>query len=154
MSERSKLPGRFSQVGRPPRADDTFETLSRPAGGRRRKTGRTAQFNIRVQKTFKNRVEELSLEEGRTLGALLEAMLAAYETSGKGLAAGAVPASEARAGRTRSLRAWASEETFDLISLIASERSLSVSALIEDLLAREVHRLDPGGTRFGFGVKR
>ena len=154
MSDRSKFTRRFSQVGLPPRAEDTFENLERPARGRRRKTGRTEQFNARVQEAFKRRVEELSLQEDRTLGALLESMLAAYETSGKGLAAGAVPALEARAGRTRELRAWASGEVFDLISLIAGERKLSVSALIEDLLAREVQRLDPGGSRFGFGVRK
>jgi hypothetical protein len=107
-----------------------------------------------VQQAFKRRVEELSLQEDRTLGALLEAMLAAYEGSGKGLAPGAVPALEARAGRTRELRAWASDEVFDLVGLIAAERKLSISALIEDLLAREVQRLDPGGSRFGFGVRR
>jgi hypothetical protein len=154
MSDRSRLPRKFGRVGLPPRPDETFETLDRPARGRRRKTGRTEQLNIRVQEASKRRAEELSLQEDRTMGALFDALLAAYETGGKGLAAGAVPASEARAGRTRELRAWASEEAFDLMGLIASECSLSVSALIEDLLAREVQRLDPGGRRFGFGVKR
>jgi hypothetical protein len=143
-----------TQVGKPPAPDDTFQTLERPIGERRRKTGRTAQFNVRVKSEFKQRVEGHAAREERTLGGLLEAMLATYETSGAGLAAGAVPTIEAKAGRTRELRAWASQDVFDTIGRVATERRMSISALIEDLLAREVQRLDPGGAKFGVKVKR
>jgi len=142
-----------SLVGKPPAREDTFETLERPAEGRRRKTGRTEQFNVRVRKEFKDRIEGLAVQEDRTLGSLFEAMLAAYEASGGGMVTGGVPAIEARAGRTREVRAWASEEVFDMIGRMAGERKLSISGLIEDLLAREVQRLDPDGSRFGMRVK-
>jgi hypothetical protein len=137
---------------RPP--EDTFQTLERSIGERRRKTGRTAQFNVRVRSEFKERVESLASREERTLGSLLEAMLAAYEGSGSGLAPGAVPGIEARAGRTRELRAWASEDVFDTIGRVAAERRMSISGLIEDLLAREVQRIDPGGAKFGVDVRK
>jgi hypothetical protein len=143
-----------TQVGQPPSPEDTFQTLERPIGERRRKTGRTAQFNVRVKSEFKERVEGLAAREERTLGSLLEAMLATYEASGGGLAAGAVPATEALAGRTRELRAWASQELIDTIGRVAAERRMSISGLIEHLLAREVQRLDPGGTKFGVYVRK
>ncbi len=95
----------------------------------------------------------MALREDRTLGSLFEATLAAYEASGGGMAGGAVPASEARARRTRELRVWASDEVFDMVGQVAGERKLSISGLIEDLLAHEVQRLDPDGSRFGMKVK-
>jgi predicted transcriptional regulator len=143
-----------TQIGQPPPPDDTFQTLERPIGERRRKTGRTEQFNVRVRSEFKARVESLAAREERTQGALLEAMLAAYEGSGGGLAAGAVPSVEAQAGRTRELRAWASRDVFDTIGRVAAERRMSISGLIEDLLAREVQRIDPGGAKFGVHVRK
>jgi len=142
-----------ARIGKPPGREDTFDTLERPAGDRRRKTGRTEQFNVRVRKEFKERIEDLALREDRTLGSLFEAMLAAYEASGGGMVEGAVPASEARARRTRELRVWASDEVFDMVGHMAGERKLSISGLIEDVLAREVKRLDPDGSRFGMKVK-
>ena len=41
-----------TQIGQPPSREDTFQTLERPIGERRRKTGRTAQFNVRVRSEF------------------------------------------------------------------------------------------------------
>jgi len=143
-----------TQVGGPPSPKDTFDTLERPIGERRRKTGRTAQFNVRVTTEFKERAEAVAVREERTLGSLLERALGAYEASGGGLAPGAVPSVEARAGRTRELRAWASEDVIDTIGKVATQRQMSISGLIEDLLAREVQRIDPGGEKFGVYVKR
>jgi hypothetical protein len=143
------------QHARPPSRQDTCNTLDRPAetAQRRVRTGRTEQFNVRVKAGFKQRVEELADQEKETLGSMLEAMLAAYE-SGASAPERGIPVAEARAGRTRVLRLWATDQVFDAIGKVAAERKLSVSGLIEDLLAREVQRLDPHGGRFGVDVKR
>jgi predicted transcriptional regulator len=146
-------PGR--QVGLPPSREETHGTLDRPpANGRRKKSGRTAQFNIRVRPGFKARVEDLAESENRTIGAVLEDMLAVYEARGRSLVEGAVPVAEARAGRTRELRILASDEVFSTVGRVAAERGMSVSALIEHLLALEVARLDPHGGKFGVHVSR
>lgn len=95
----------------------------------------------------------LRFVDDRSVGSLFEAMLAAYEASGGGLASGAMPAAEASAGRTREFRAWASQPVFDIIGEVAADRHMSVSGLIENLLAREVARLDPDGSRFGVKIE-
>jgi hypothetical protein len=118
------------------------------------KTGRSEQFNTRVALGFGNRVRRLAEGERATLGETLEAMLAAFEAQGASLDPGAVPIAERRAGRTRELRFWASEFVFLAIGKVAAEREMSVSALIEELLAHEVYRLDPHGGKFGVYVKR
>jgi hypothetical protein len=139
----------------PPARTDTFQTLARPADGRKKrvKTGRTEQFNVRVKAGFKTRVEDLAASEGDTLGAFVEKMLAIYE-SGAGAPRQGVPLGEARAGRTRPLHLWASDDVFSAIGKVAAERDLTVSGLVEDMLAREVARLDPHGGKFGVDVKR
>ena len=81
-------------------------------------------------------------------------MLADYEARGGTLVAGAVPAAEARAGRTRELRVWCTTSVFQAVAALAAERGMSVSALIEDLLAREVERLDPHGGKFGVKIAK
>jgi hypothetical protein len=143
------------RVGRPPTPQDTFNTLDRPAEPalRRVKTGRTEQFNVRVKAGFKERIEELAARDKETLGGMLELMLAAYE-AGAGAPQHGIPIAEARAGRTRTLRLWATDQVFSAIGKVAAERKLTVSGLIEDLLAREVQRLDPHGGRFGVDVRR
>jgi len=143
------------RLGAPPSRGETFQTLERPAEPRQRRvrTGRTEQFNVRVSTGFKSRVEDLAAAEKETLGGMLEEMLAAYE-SGASQPERGVPVAEARAGRTKPLRLWATDEVFDAIGKIAAERKLSVSGLIEDLLAREVGRLDPHGGKFGMRVNR
>ena len=142
-------------IGAPPSRGETFQTLERPLEPRprRARTGRTEQFNVRVSAGFKARVEHLAAAEKETLGGMLEAMLAAYE-SGAGVPERGVPVAEARERRTRPLRLWATDEVFHAIGKVAAERRLSVSGLIEDLLAREVGRVDPGGHRFGLKVGR
>jgi hypothetical protein len=60
-----------------------------------------------------------------------------------------VPVPEAKAGRTRQIHIWATEDVFDLAGKIAAARGMSVSALVEDLFAHEAAQLDPDGTRFG-----
>jgi hypothetical protein len=143
------------RTGLPPARTETFQTLARPAEPqpRRVKTGRTEQFNVRVKTGFKARVEELAAAEKETLGAFLESLLAAYE-SGAGMPERAIPMAEARAGRTRPLRLWATDEVFSAIGKVAAERKLTVSGLIEDLLAREVTRLDPHGDKFGVVLRK
>jgi hypothetical protein len=42
---------------------------------------------------------------------------------------------------------------FDAVGKVAADRCMSDSALIEDLLAREVARLDPHGGKFRVGWK-
>lgn len=142
-------------IGPPPSRNNTLQTLERPAAHapRRVKTGRTEQFNISVKAGFRARVEEIAAAKKETLGGLLEAMLAAYER-GASQPERAVPVAEARAGRTRSLRLWANDGVFEAVGKVAAERRMSVSALFEDLLAREVARLDPHGGKFGVDVRK
>jgi hypothetical protein len=143
-----------ARIGAPPSRRDTFGTLERPDPSVRRvRTGRTEQFNVRVKAGFKERIEELAAQEKETLGSMLEAMLAAYE-SGAAAPERGIPVAEARAGRTRVLRLWATDQVLNAIGKVAAERKLSVSGLIEDLLAREVQRLDPHGGKFGVDVER
>ena len=100
---------------------------SRPRTEAGAKSGRTEQFNSRVRPGFKERVEGFAEREGRTIGAVLDDMLAAYEAAGGSLVAGAVPAAEARAGRTRELRAFASDEVFMSVGRVAAQFDMSVS---------------------------
>jgi hypothetical protein len=149
MSLRSLL------INPPPRRDQTFGTTDRPPEGKRRrvKTGRTEQFNIRVKAGFKERVEELAQRDKETIGSLLEAMLAAYE-AGRAANDNSVPAAEARDGRTRLVRIWANDAVFDVIGTVAAALKISVSALIEDMLAKKIKELDPTCERFGVVVQR
>jgi hypothetical protein len=150
------LRARVRGVGVPPEREDTFETLERPHGQRARevRTGRTEQFNSRVAAGFGKRVRRLAKGERATLGEMLEAMMAAFEAQGGSLDRGMVPIAETRAGRTREMRFFASEFVYLAIGKVAAEREMSVSALLEELLAHEVHRLDPHGGKFGVYVKR
>ena len=137
------------RIGTPPSREETFQTLERPSEPPRRvKTGRTEQLNVRVTTDFKKRVEKLAVDHRETIGGLLEEALKAFE-SGASQPERGVPVAEARAGRTRQLRLWANDAVFDAVGKVARERGMSVSALFEDLLAHEVRRLDPAGTRLG-----
>jgi len=154
MGAFDQLRGR-ARLSPPPARGETFQTLDRPAAPSRRvRTGRSEQFNVRVKAGFKARIDEIAEREKETMGGVLEAMLAAYEAGAAAPERGAVPVAEARAGRTRPLRLWATDEVYDAIGKVAAERRLSVSGLVEDLLAREVARLDPHGGKFGVDVKR
>jgi hypothetical protein len=141
------------RIPAPPTRQETFDTLQRPAATRRVRTGRTDQLNVRVKPGFKQRLDDLAAAGKHTLGSLLEAMLAAYETA-VGVPEHGVPIAEARAGRTRSVRLWANDAVFNAVGQIAAERKLSISGLFEDMLAREVTRLDPHGGKFGVEVKK
>jgi hypothetical protein len=146
----------FRRIGPPPPRADTQGTLDKPPAtqGRRKRSGRTEQFNSRVRPGFKARVEGIAEREERTIGAVLEDMLAAYEAAGGTLAAGAVPAAEARAGRTREVRVWCTPSVFQAVPKLAAERGVVVPELIEDLVAREVERLDPHGGKFGVKIAK
>jgi len=140
---------RGPRIGKPPAPQETFQTLERPPEFQRRvKTGRTEQLNVRVTGAFKKRIEQLAADNRYTIGGLLEEMLKVFE-SGASQPERGVPLADARAGRARQLRLWATDAVFDKIGKIAAERGMSVSALIEDLLAHEAARLDPQGTRLG-----
>jgi hypothetical protein len=142
-------------VGLPPARDETHRTLERrAAGNRRKKSGRTAAFNIRVLPGFKERVKELARREKETVGAFVEKLLVAYEARGAALDAGVIPAAEARAGRTAELRVWCTPWVFQTVPKLATARAMLVPELIEDLLAREVERLDPHGGKFGVSVEK
>lgn len=143
-------------VGLPPERNDTQKTLDRPAGNgaRRPKTGRTEEFNIRVQPGFKERFKALASREKESVGAFLEKVLVRYEASGTTLEAGMIPVAEAKAGRVAELRVWCTESVFHTIARIAAARGMLVPELIEDLVAREVDRLDPHGGKFGVDVRK
>lgn len=137
----------------PPVPEDTFETLRR-SHGPKVKTGRSEQFNTRVALGFPDRVRHMAKAERVTLGALLDAMMAAFEAQGASVDPKLTPIAESRAGRTREVRFWATEFVYGAIGKVAAERQMSVSALLEELLAHEVHRLDPHGGKFGVYVER
>jgi hypothetical protein len=65
-----------------------------------------------------------------------------------------IPAAEARAGRTEELRVWCSPSVLQAVPKLAAERGMLVPELIEDLLAREVARLDPHGGKFGVKIAK
>jgi hypothetical protein len=146
------LPG----VGPPPSREDTLGTLDRPAAkkGRRKKSGRTEQLNIRVLPGTEARFNALAERNGLTNGAFLEKLLADHETGGGLLDAAVVPAGEARAGRSEVLRVWCKLSVKQAVPKLAAERDVLVPELIEDLVAREVARLDPHGGKFGVKIEK
>ncbi len=147
---------RTAGVAAPPDREDTYGTTNRQANGKQRapKTGRTEQFNTRGAVGFGDRVRELAKRERATLGEILESMLVSFEAAGAGLESAVPPVAEVRAGRKREVMFWATEYVYQAIGKVAAAREMSVSELLEELLAHEVHRLDPHGGRFGVYVKR
>ena len=145
----------FPGIGPPPSREDTLGTLDRPPAkqGRRKKSGRTEQLNIRVLPGTEERFNALAERNGLTNGAFLEKLLADHETGGP-LDAAVVPAGEARAGRTEELRVWCKLSVKQAVPKLASERGVLVPELIEDLVAREVERLDPHGGKFGVKIAK
>ena len=81
-------------------------------------------------------------------------MLVAFEAAGAARHADVAPVAERRAGRNRELKIWATEFVYNAAPKVAAARELSLSELFEELLAHEVHRLDPHGGKFGVYVKR
>jgi hypothetical protein len=156
MNSFKELRLRTRSVVQPPRADETFETLDRGEAERARKakSGRSEQLNTRVAAWFPERIKRLAKRERATQGELLEAMLTAFEAAGAALEANVAPVAERRAGRERELKLWASELVYTAAPKVAAARELSLSELFEELLAREVQRLDPHGGKFGVFVKR
>lgn len=154
--------GAFDQLRRriqpiaPPTPADTFQGLDRAAVPVRRrvKSGRTEQFNARVTAEYLQRVRLLAEANKDTIGGLLEAMLILYESGARAPQQTGIPVAEARAGRTRQLRVYATDQVLEVVGKVAAERRLTVSGLIEDLLAREVEKLDPRGDRLGVVLKR
>jgi hypothetical protein len=145
----------FRAVGPPPSREDTLNALDRPTPGKRRKkSGRTEQFNSRVGGGFRARVKRLAELEKETVGAFLEKLVAEYEARGASLDGNVIPAAEARAGRTEELRVWCTPSVFQAVPKLAAERGVLVPELIEDLVAREVARLDPHGGKFGVKVEK
>jgi hypothetical protein len=65
-----------------------------------------------------------------------------------------IPAAEARVGRTEELRVWCTPSVFQAVPKVAAARGMLVPELIEDLLAREVERLDPHGGKFGVKIAK
>jgi predicted DNA-binding ribbon-helix-helix protein len=147
-SMRSRL-----RAGRPPARSQTLNTLDRPATppARRVKTGRTEQLNFRVTAAFKRRIDQLAEAEQQTLGALLEKMTDAFQ-AGASRPDHDVPPADAQAGRTHFLRLWVTLPVYKAIGRVANERELTIAELIEDMLAREVARLDPHGGKFDVHV--
>jgi hypothetical protein len=157
MSSFKALRFRTRPVVLAPGPQDTFDTLDRKApdkGKRRAKSGRTEQFNTRVAAGFGNRIRLLAERERAKLGEILEAMLTAFEAGGAALEGGVAPVAERRAGRGHELKIWASDFVYRAAPKVAAERQLSLSELFEELLAHEVHKLDPHGGKFGVYVKR
>lgn len=146
----------FPGIGSPPSREDTLGTLDRPPAkkGRRKKSGRTEQLNIRVQPGMEERFNALAERNGLTNGAYLEKLLSDDEVRGAGLEKGVVPAGEAREGRTEQMRVWCSPPVLQAVPKLAAERGVSVPELIEDLVAREMHRLDPHGGKFGVKIAK
>jgi hypothetical protein len=146
----------YPGIGPPPSREDTLGTLDRPPEkkGRRKKSGRTEQLNIRVLPGTEARFNALAERNGLTNGAFLEMLLADHETGGGLLDATVIPAGEARVGRTEQLRVWCTPSVHQAVPKLARERGVLVPELIEDLVAREVERLDPHGGKFGVNIAK
>jgi hypothetical protein len=71
-------------VGVPPSREETHDTLDRPPAkeGRRKKSGRTEQFNIRVQPRMEERFKVLAERDGQTNGAFWRSCLPATRCAG------------------------------------------------------------------------
>ena len=148
---------RVRPMASPPKRDEHYVTLGRPAAEtrRREKGERAAQLNMRVAEWLKDRIDFLADQEGKSKGVLMEAMLAFYEANGGGLKPGHPPVAEMREGRMFEVRFWGKKATASALGRIAAERGMSVSVLIEEWLAQEVSRLDPQGDgRFGIFIRR
>jgi hypothetical protein len=146
----------FPGIGPPPSREDTLGTLDRPPAkkGRRKRSGRTEQLNIRVQPGMEERFNLLAERNGLTNGGYLEKLLADDELRGASLDRGVIPAAEARAGRTEELRVWCTASVKEAVPKLAAGRGVLVPELIEDLVAREVERLDPHGGIFGVKIEK
>lgn len=146
----------FPGVGPPPPREDTLGTLDRPPAkkGRKKKSGRTEQLNIRVLPGTEARFDMLAERDGLTNGAFLEKLLVDHEARGGVIDATVVPAGEARSGRTEQLRVWCTPSVFLAVPRLAKERGVPVPVLLEDLVAREVERLDPHGGKFGVKIEK
>jgi hypothetical protein len=142
-------------VGLPPSREETHKTLERPPpGNRRKKSGRTHEFNFRVQPGFKERFIAQAERVKETNGAFLERLLAEWEARGGAFEPGSIPAAEAREGRTAELRIWCTPAVFEAVPKLAAARGMLIAQLIEHLLAGEVERLDPHGGKFGVEVEK
>lgn len=158
MKPFKELRDRTRPVVLPPGPQDTFETLDRGEAERARqaKAERGEQFNVRTSAEFIKRMELLKERmRARNWAEVLDAMLTAFEAAGAALDADEAPAAERKAGRKHELKIWASEFVYKASPKVAAARELSLSELYEELLAHEVHKLDPHGSgRFGAYVKR
>jgi hypothetical protein len=139
-----------------PQRGETFGTLDRPVGEAERDAaaGRVHQFNMRVADWVRKKVRRLAKAERATLGEVMEAMIEAYEARGGNLEVGAVSVEDQRAGRRHEIRFYATEAVYRALPKVSAERGMTVSALLDELLALEVHRLDPHGGKFGVRVER
>ena len=119
---RSVAPGRPAAVAR----GDARHAGAAARGTRaaaRRAAGRSSS-TAACGPASRSASKALAEREDRTIGALLEKLLADYEARGGTLAAGAVPAAEARAGRTRELRVWCTPSVFQAVPKLAAERGV------------------------------
>ena len=139
----------------PPARADTFQTLARPAEPLQE--ARQDRPHRAVQRAGQGRVQGPHRGARRRTRARHSApswkSCSPFTRAAPARRAQGVPLGEARAGRIRPFDFWATEDVFNAIGKIAAERRLSVSGLIEDLLAREVARLDPHGGKFGVDVR-
>ena len=145
-------------VGPPPSREDTHGTLDRPPAekGRRKKSGRTEQFNSRVQAGFKERVEDAGGARG---GDDRRVPGEAARATTRRAAATLERRRDARRRRRapaarRSCASGARLSVFQAVPKLAAERGVLVPELIEDLVAREVERLDPHGGKFGVKIAK
>ena len=119
-----------TQVGKPPAPDDTFQTLERPIGERRRKTGRTAAVQRAGENEFKRRVETLAAREETDAGQPARSH-ARHLRRQRRRAGGRCGSGDRGAGQAHAeLRGTGLAGCFDTIGRVATERSMSISALI------------------------
>ncbi len=92
--------------------------------------------------------------EGRTIGAVLEDMLAVYEAAGGTSRRARCRRPRRAPGGRASCASGARHRCSRRCRRLAAERGVLVPELIEDLLAREVERLDPHGGKFGVKIAK
>lgn len=128
-----------------PAAHQTFGTTDKPRDGLKvdgrslRATGRTAQFATRVTEQTVANIEALAKKHDMLKNELLTAMVNSWaERDG-------LPAEEVKAGRNQPLTICVNHDVLEGLNAIAGYHRSSIHAIIEDLVAERLEKLQGAG---------
>lgn len=128
-----------------PAPHQTFGTTDKARDGLKvdgrklRATGRTAQFATRVTEQTLQNLNALAKQHGMQQNELLTAMVNAWkERDG-------LPPEEVKAGRNQPLTICVNHDVLEGLNAIAGYHKSSIHAIIEDLVAERLERLQGAG---------